>query len=122
MNDIEAIKKLYVDYWTYMISKNAYALRTLMADEYQLTHMTGVKQSAKEFLNGLIDGTFNYYSADHDCIQVSIEGNSAKMTGNSRVTAAVYGGNKSAWRLCGHFALRKENDRWKLISSKVTTY
>lgn len=122
MNDTEMIKVLYKEYWKHMISKNISALKVLMSDDYQLMHMTGVKQSAEEFLNGLADGTFNYYSADHDSIQVSIEGDTAKMIGKSSVVAAVYGGGKNTWHLCGNFTLRKENDEWKLTSSKVTTY
>lgn len=122
MTDTEKIKELYKEYWKHMISKDAYALEALMADDYQLMHMTGIKQSSEEFLNGLIDGTFNYYSADHDSIQVSVEGDTAKMIGKSRVVAAVYGGGKNTWHLCGHFTLRKENNEWKLTSSKATTY
>ena len=51
--------------------------------------MTGVKQSAEVFLKGLQDGTFNYYSAEHDDIEVTVDGDRAKMTGKSRVLAAV---------------------------------
>ena len=95
MNDIEIIKELYRKYWRYMIEKDEEGLRGLMSDDYYLMHMTGVKQLADTFLKGLNDGTFNYYSADHDFIEVEIKGDSAKMTGKSRVLAAVYGGSKN---------------------------
>lgn len=36
------------------------------------------------------DGTFNYYSADHDDIQVSVNGSNAVMIGKSKVIAALY--------------------------------
>ena len=84
--------------------------------------MTGVRQSAETFLQGLLDGTFNYYSAEHDGIEVRVAGDIAKMTGKSRVLAAVYGGGKHAWRLQGDFTLRKENGRWMFTSSKASTY
>jgi len=122
MTDEEQIKKLYIRYWQCMIDKNADGLRSLQTDDYYLMHMTGTKQSRETFINGLLDGTFNYYSADHDAIDVRINGNTAVMTGKSRVVAAVYGGGKGSWRLQGDFTLRKENDTWKLTSSRASTY
>ena len=88
MTDEEQIKKLYIRYWQCMIDKNADGLRSLQTDDYYLMHMTGVHQSADVFISGLMGGTFNYYSADHDDIQVSIDGDTATMVGKSRVLAA----------------------------------
>ena len=122
MDEKEKIRELYRKYWRYMIDKDADGLRGLMARDYYLLHMTGVKQSVEEFLNGLLDGTFNYYSADHDSIEVEINGDKASMIGRSRVVAAVYGGRKSSWRLQGDFTLRKEQGVWKLRSSRASTY
>ena len=122
MSDIEAIKVLYIQYWECMISKDEAGLRNLMSDDYCLMHMTGTRQSADEFISGLLDGTFNYYSAEHDNIQVSLNGSNAVMIGKSQVIAAVYGGRRSRWRLRGDFTLRKENENWKLTSSKASTY
>ncbi len=122
MNEVEIIKQLYLDYWIYMIDKNPDGLRSLMAEDYYLIHMTGVRQSADEFIRGLIAGTFNYYSAEHDDIQVEINGNTATMVGKSRVLAAVYGGGKNSWHLRGDFMLRKDANGWKFTSSKASTY
>ncbi len=122
MDEKELIRGLYRKYWRYMIDKDAEGLRSLMAGDYYLLHMTGLKQSAEVFLRGLLDGTFNYYSAEHDCIDVEINGDRASMTGRSRVVAAVYGGRKSSWRLQGDFTLRKEEGVWRFTSSRASTY
>lgn len=122
MTDEEYIKDMYSKYWDYMITKDEHGLRSLMSDDYTLLHMTGVKQSVDEFIRGLVNGTFNYYSVEHDMVTVSIEGNEAVMTGKSRVLASVYGGGKHKWRLQGDFTLRKKNGNWKLTSSKASTY
>ena len=114
MTDEEKIRELYRDYWDAMIAKDADALRAMMSDDYELLHMTGVRQSREDFLRGLRKGTFNYYSAEHDEIDVYVDGNKATMTGKSRVVAAVYGGGKNSWRLRGDFSLRKEDGDWKL--------
>lgn len=122
MDDREAICELYRQYWRYMIDKDIDGLRGLMSDDYVLMHMTGVRQSRETFLSGLKDGTFNYYSADHDSIEVTVSGDTATMIGKSRVAAAVYGGRKSSWKLRGDFTLRKENGAWRFTSSKASTY
>ena len=122
MDDEEWIRGLYREYWRCMIAKDADGLRGMMTDDYTLLHMTGVKQSAEAFLKGLLGGTFNYYSADHDSIEVNVSGGRASMIGKSRVLAAVYGGGKHSWRLRGECSLRKEEGRWKLSSSRASTY
>ena len=122
MDDVERIRSLYREYWRCMIAKDADGLRGMMTDDYTLLHMTGVKQSAETFLKGLLDGTFNYYSAEHDSIEVTVAGDHACMIGKSRVQAAVYGGEKHIWRLRGDFTLRTENERWKFSSSSASTY
>lgn len=122
MNDFDLIKNIYKEYWRCMIDKDDKGLRELMSDDYYLMHMTGVRQSADTFIRGLLDGTFNYYSAEHDEIQVKVNGCAAVMTGKSRVIAAVYGGGKKHWHLRGDFTLRKEGEQWKLTSSSASTY
>ena len=122
MSDEEQIRELYRKYWDCMIRKDEAGLRIIMTEDYYLRHMTGVKQSVDEFIRGLLNGTFNYYSAEHDDINVKVAGNTATMTGKSRVLAAVYGGGKNSWRLQGDFTLRKEQEGWKLTSSKASTY
>ena len=122
MGEEAKISELYKDYWDYMIEKNIEGLRSIMSSDYCLYHMTGVKQSADEFIEGLKNGTFNYYSAEHDDIIVKVYGDEATMTGKSRVVAAVYGGGKGSWRLQGDFTLRRENGNWKFTSSRASTY
>ena len=122
MTETEKIKDIYRKYWNGMIRKDTDLLRSLMSEDYYLVHMTGVRQSKETFLRGLTGGTFNYYSADHDSIEVRIDGDEAVMTGKSRVLAAVYGGGKHGWRLQGDFTLKNENGSWKLTSSKASTY
>jgi ketosteroid isomerase-like protein len=122
MDDREMIRALYRRYWQDMIDKNTDGLRRMMADDYVIMHMTGVRQSRETFLAGLADGTFRYYSAEHDSIEATVSGDTATMVGKSRVTAAVYGGRKSSWRLRGDFTLRKENGVWKFTSSRASTY
>ena len=122
MTEQEQIRELYRSYWRCMIDKDANGLRSILSEDYQLLHMTGVRQSAEVFLRGLMDGTFNYFSAEHDSIDVRVDGDQAVMVGKSRVLAAVYGGGRHLWRLRGDFKLRREPDGWKLTQSEASTY
>ena len=122
MDDAEWIRDLYREYWRCMNAKDADGLRGMMTDDYSLLHMTGLRQPAELFLKGLLDGTFNYYSVEHDSIEGTVSGDHASLIGKSRVLAAVYGGGKHSWRLRGDFTLRKENGRWKFSSSSASTY
>ena len=122
MTEAQKISDVYRKYWDGMIRKDTDLLRSLMSEDYYLEHMTGVRQSKETFLRELTGGTFNYYSADHDSIEVRMDGDKAIMTGKSRVLAAVYGGAKYNWRLQGDFILIRENGNWKLTRSKASTY
>jgi ketosteroid isomerase-like protein len=121
-DDRAEIEQLYREYWRCMIEKDADGLRGMMAKDYFLLHMTGTRQSADEFLRGLSRGTFQYFSAGHDAIDVTLHGDTAEMIGRSRVEAAVYGGGRHLWRLRGDFTLRKEDGAWKLVCSRASTY
>ena len=121
-DDKAEIEQLYRKYWRCMIEKDVDGLRAMMADDYCLTHMTGTRQSADAFLRGLSRGTFHYFSAEHDAIDVTLHGSTAELIGKSRVEAAVYGGGRHLWRLRGDFNLRKEAGAWKLVRSEASTY
>ncbi|MED9969739.1 MAG: nuclear transport factor 2 family protein [Ruminococcus sp.] len=54
MEESDRIKELYRRYWTYMINKDEKGLKSLMADDYYLLHMTGVRQSKETFIKGLL--------------------------------------------------------------------
>ena len=122
MNDREQIEELYRIYWQCMISKDIAEMDRIMAEDYELRHMTGLRQPKQDFFRSVISGELNYYSAKHDKIIVEVSGDTAAMTGRSRVEAAVYGGGRNTWRLQGDFTLRKEDGVWKLTSSRASTY
>ena len=122
MNDREQIEELYRIYWQCMISKDIAGMDRIMTEDYELRHMTGLRQPKQDFFRSVISGELNYYSAKHDDIIVKVSGDTATMTGRSRVEAAVYGGGRNTWRLQGDFTLRKEDGVWKLTSSKASTY
>ena len=119
---MEQIKELYIQMYQYMIDKNKTGLEEIFDDSFVLTHMTGMKQSKKIYIDAILDGTLNYYSAKHENIKIEIKENEAHLIGDSFVEAKVFGGGKSYWRLRQSMNLVKKNEKWFFSSSKASIY
>ena len=78
--------------------------------------------SDKEYLSEIASGVLNYYSVETDSLDITVDGDSARMVGRSRVNAAVYGGGRRSWRLQMDSQLRKENGVWRIECSRASTY
>ena len=122
MNDREQIIRLYKEMYAAMVNKDRAELERVHDDSFVLVHMTGMRQSRQEYINAIMDGTLNYYSASHEDMQVEVGGDSAVLTGKSRVTAAVFGGGKHTWRLQLRFQLVKKNGEWRFAVASASTY
>ena len=122
MSDIELCRKVYQEMYHSMISKNIPALSDILDDSFALVHMTGMRQPKAAFLKAVEDGTLNYASAEHDSIDVTVNGDTAALMGKSRVHAAVIGGGWHTWRLRQDLHLVKKAGRWKIILAEASTY
>ena len=105
-----------------MIAKDAAILRDVLDDSFVLIHMTGMRQPKEAFIQSVLNGTLNYFSARHEYMPVEVNGNSAVIIGQSYVAAAVFGGGRYNWRLQQRCSLKKINDEWKITLSIVSTY
>lgn len=112
MTDEQKIIKLYNDMYSAMINKDKAELERVHDDSFVLVHMTGMRQSKSEYINAIMDGTLNYYSAEHIGMKAEISGDTAVLTGKSRVSAAVFGGGRHTWQLQLRFQLVKKRDEW----------
>ena len=72
----------------------------------------------------MLDSTLNYYTAEHESIDVTIaaDGTTARILGRSRICAAVFGGGRHTWRLQQTLKARKTGDTWLLVESRASTY
>ncbi|MBR6983184.1 MAG: nuclear transport factor 2 family protein [Ruminococcus sp.] len=122
MTGKEQIIQLYKAMYTAMINKDRAELERVHDDSFVLVHMTAMRQSKQEYINAIMDGTLNYYSASHEDMQVEIKGDSAVLVGKSRVTAAVFGGGKHTWQLQLRFQLVKKNGEWRFALASASTY
>ena len=122
MTDKEHIQALYEAMYKAMIEKDTTALARILSEDSVLVHMTGHRQSRKEYLSEIASGTLNYYSVDTDSLEITVNGDSARMIGRSRVNAAVYGGGRHTWPLQMDSKLERIGGQWKITWTKASTY
>ena len=124
MIDVEACEQLYRDLCDASMRKDAQGMAAVLADDYVLVHMTGMRQGKQAYIQAVCDGTLNYYSTMHDSIDVDVAdgGNTATICGRSRVNAAVFGGGRNTWRLQQRLKAEKRDGRWLLVESRASTY
>ena len=122
MTDKEQIEALYREMYKAMIEKDTATLNLVHADDFVLTHMTGMHQSKQEYIKAIAGGTLNYYSAEHEQMDIKVSGDRATLRGRSRVNAAVFGGGRHTWRLQLSFELVKHDGRWQFSAASASTY
>ena len=122
MTDKEQIIQLYKEMYTAMVNKDRAELERVHDDSFVLVHMTGMRQPKEVYISSIMDGTLNYYSAEHEDMQADVKGNTAVLIGKSKVTTAVFGGGKHTWRLQLRFQLVKKNSEWRFALASASTY
>ena len=122
MSDKELITQAYKRMYDGMIAKNEDILNDVLDDSFVLVHMTGMRQPKEEFIKAVLNGTLNYFSAEHENMPVEISGDTATLIGQSYVAAAVFGGGRSNWHLQQKCSLKKINNEWKITRSVASTY
>ncbi|MDE7440902.1 MAG: nuclear transport factor 2 family protein [Muribaculaceae bacterium] len=124
-NEEIRLKELYAVMYKAMIAKDTTTLGNIMADDSALIHMTGMRQPRGEYLKAIANGTLNYYSCTDSEVEVTIDGDSARMTGRSQVNAAVFGGGRHTWTLQLDIDWKKdekEKGKWIISEIRASTY
>ena len=116
------LEKLYEDMYSYMISKDTESLGKLLDDDFVLVHMTGMRQPKKDYLKAISNGTLNYFSCEDSEINLDIQGSKARLTGKSKVNAAVFGGGRNTWRLQLDLDLINKEGNWFITEIRASTY
>ncbi|MBQ9572870.1 MAG: nuclear transport factor 2 family protein [Acidaminococcaceae bacterium] len=118
----QALRKFYDETWEAMVAKDMPRLDEQHAEQFVLVHMTGMQQPKKEFLKAIQKGDLNYYKSVPENVVITVSGNKAKIIGQNKVTAAVFGGSTNVWRLQLDFDAVKENGKWRMAHCKASTY
>lgn len=124
MTDEQACEQLFRNLCDASVRKDEAGMLAPLASDYALVHMTGMRQSAREYVDAVLDGTLNYSATEHESIEVAVapDGKTATIRARSLVTAAVFGGGWHTWRLQQDLKARKQDGTWLLVESRASTY
>lgn len=117
------MKAVYDAMYRAEISRDTAMLGSLLTDRYVLVHMTGMRQSKAEYLKAVEDGNLRYYSYTTDHVQIEWKNDrEAVLTGQTRVSAAVFGGARNTWCLQLVIPMVKEDGKWLMDGAQASTY
>ncbi|ORX85829.1 hypothetical protein BCR32DRAFT_325241 [Anaeromyces robustus] len=122
MSDKDIIKQLYIDLCDASINKDLNKINEILADNYILTHMTGLNQSKEDYINSVRKGELKYYESIHESIEITINGDEAKVIGKTKTLASPFGMSKSWWRLRQDLIMKKIDNKWMIVKSVASTY
>ena len=122
MSEDEKLKNCYRQMYLGMVEKDRRILSEVLDDSFVLVHMTGMRQSKEAFIKAMENGTLNYYSADHERIDVDFHDSNATLLGQSVVSAAVFGGGRHIWRLQLNLKLVQKENIWQITEARASTY
>ena len=89
----------FIEFQNALIDKNEHKLNEIILDDYELVHMSGKRQSKKEFIDEVMDGTLNYFKSEIINPTVLHDGDSsATLIADVTLTAKVYGA-QGKWTL-----------------------
>lgn len=124
MNDVELISdksfspadteilERFVEFQQALIDKDLDKLNEIILDDYELVHMSGKKQSKKEFIDEIMDGTLNYYKSEiREPTIIHDDNDFATLIADVALTAKVYGSN-GKWTLNTIASFQKINGVW----------
>lgn len=94
-----------------MIKKDRVAMELYFNDNLTFTHMSGKKQTQKEFIGEIMDGTLNYFKVGTKDFSISVNGDTAHMKVTHTLTAKVYGISGS-WTMSGENTYKKWDGIW----------
>ena len=111
--DESAVLETYEKFEQAMIDKDMDTLNSLVAEDKTFTHMSGKTQTKEEFFGEIADGTLNYCSYKLNDPVVTVDGDTATLTGSTTPEAKVYG-SYGTWTLTTDQKFVKLDGAWKL--------
>lgn len=121
--DEEQIVQLYRAENEAMVKKDISRLDMILGDRMTLTHMTGYVQPKLEWIDQIQNEEMQYLESKEEAIKdIRVEENWGQLTGQSLVTAKIWGGSKNVWPLQMKMYFEKNNGRWVISKQVASTY
>ena len=122
LDDKELLTQCYHAMYQGMIGKDMELLNESLDESFVLVHMTGMQQTKRQYMDYIANGTLKYYSEKTEHLEITVQGEQARLVGQSRVNAAVFGGGKHVWSLQLSMKAVKRNGTWYLTEAVASTY
>ncbi|KFJ08144.1 nuclear transport factor 2 family protein [Bifidobacterium tsurumiense] len=104
-----------------MLHADVGVLKSILAPNYSLVHMTGYGQSGQEWLNQLADGRMRYDKVDVVSVEVEGDGEHPILRMRSRTTANIWG-SQGTWNLDLRSTFRRQGDGWVFAHTDASTW
>ena len=122
MDDKELLTQCYHTMYRGMIEKDMELLGESLNESFVLVHMTGMRQTKRQYMDYIANGTLNYHSEKTEHMEIVVDGEQARLVGQSKVNAAVFGGGKHIWSLQLSMKAVKRNGKWYMTEAVASTY
>ena len=122
MDDKELLTQCYHTMYRGMIEKDMELLGESLGGSFVLVHMTGMRQTKRQYMEYIANGTLNYYSEKTEHLEITVQREQAQLVGQSKVNAAVFGGGKHVWSLQLSMKAVKRNGKWYMTEAIASTY
>ena len=122
MKDEGLVRQLFISLCQASIDKDIDLINSILAEDYILVHMTGMKQSKSDYIKSVLTGELKYYEVVYEDIDVKVNGNSANVIGKTKILASPFGVSKSWWKLRQDMELEKINGKWIIKKSVASMY
>ena len=119
--DIVEVERVFREMYRCMLAADYLALGSLLADEFTLTHMTGLVQPKVEWLAAIRSRQMAYHHAKELSLSTAVEGRRAKIVGRHIVDATIYG-SRARWNLELTAELSRGADRWMVSNVVASTF
>ena len=103
-----------------MIALDYPALRQILSPALVYIHSTGVAESREQYLDGLVEGLYEYEKIDSHGTRLRIEGNVAILNGIVDMLVGARGKPKDLIHLLFALVWIREGERWQLEFRQAT--
>lgn len=84
MDDKELLTQCYHTMYRGMIEKDMELLGESLDESFVLVHMTGMRQTKRQYMDYIANGTLNYYSEKMEHMEIVVDGEQARLVGRAK--------------------------------------
>ena len=121
-SDAQVIHALYHSMYRFMIEKDTLQLMKMLTDAFTFEHQDRRTQDKNELLGFIADGDLHFFSEYTIDVDVVVDGDTATVTGKSRVTAAWFEIARRPWNFELTLTARNSEVGWQVAHAKLATF